>query len=263
MTPIRFVSFLAPCLHPMYEFIARHAAVRLGQPTELCLGDGYDQLAEADVAFVCGLPYVLAVRNGVQPIEPLAAPVLRGARYGGRPIYFSDIIVRHDRPYRTFAELRGRSWAFNEPYSQSGYGITRHRLLELGETRGYFSRVVEAGWHEEAIRLVMEGEVEASAIDSHVLAVVLRQHPEWVERLRLIESLGPSPIQPVVASRRLAESLRGDLRAVLLGMADDPEAREPLDRALVERFAPASDSDYDPIRRMLARAEERGFLTLR
>ena len=35
---------------------------------------------------------------------------------------------------------------------------------QLGETRGYFGRVVEAGWHQQAIRLVAGGVVNAAAV---------------------------------------------------------------------------------------------------
>ena len=79
---------------------------------------------------MCSLPYVEFERRVSRRRVPIAAPVLRGERYGGRPIYFSDVIVHRDSPYRSFLDLRGRSWAYNEPLSQSGYGITRYHLLE-------------------------------------------------------------------------------------------------------------------------------------
>jgi phosphonate transport system substrate-binding protein len=40
---------------------------------------------------------------------PTAAPVLAGDRYAGRPIYYSDVIVRHDSPISCLEELNGRS----------------------------------------------------------------------------------------------------------------------------------------------------------
>jgi phosphonate transport system substrate-binding protein len=256
---LRFVSYLAPNLLPVYGFIARHVGACLGRPTELRAGGHYGELADPpEVAFLCGLPYVEHARR----VEPVAAPVLRGARYGGRPVYFSDVIVRRDSPFRSFADLRGQSWSFNEPHSQSGYGITRHHLLRLGETDGYFGRVVEAGFHERSIRLVCSGAVAASAVDSQVLAVALRDRPELAAGLRVIASLGPSPIQPVVVARRLPAALKEDVRAVLLEMADDPEARRRLAHGFVERFVAAGDATYDPIRAMLAEAEAAGFLTL-
>src|SRR5580765_6548252 len=196
--PLRFATFLAPKMYPVYDFITRHVGERLGWPTELRVGHSYDELADPpDVSFVCGLAYVELARRGTAPVEPIAAPLLQGPRYGGRPVYYSDVIVHRDSPATSFAELRGRSWAYNEPFSHSGYGVTRYHLVRLGETNGYFGSVVEAGWHERSIRLVCSGEVDGSAIDSQVLALTLRDHPELAERLRVIDTLGPSTIQPV------------------------------------------------------------------
>jgi phosphonate transport system substrate-binding protein len=261
--PLRFVTFLAPNLRAFYEFLTRHVGARLGRPAELCTGTCYGELADADFAFVCGLPYVELLRRGEPPVEPLAAPVLRGQRYGGQPVYFSDVIVRHDSPFHSFTDLRGRSWAYNEPHSQSGYGITRHHLLRCGETTGFFGAVVEAGWHERAIGLVCEGAVDASAIDSHVLAVALRDRPALAERLRVIDTLGPSPVQPVVASRRLPESLREDVRDILVGLRHEAAAAPHLAQALVDGFVPVSAATYQPIREMLDAAEAAQFVTLR
>jgi phosphonate transport system substrate-binding protein len=262
---LRFVTFLAPNLYSFYEFIAHHAGRQLGLLTELAVGSSYAQLSsqEVDVAFVCGLPYVELARGGEAPVEPLAAPILCGKRFGGRAIYFSDVIVNRASRLQSFSELRGCSWAYNEPHSQSGYGITRYHLVCRGETNGYFGRVVEAGWHEEALRLVACAAVDAAAIDCHVLAVAQRAQPELAARVQVIDTLGPSTIQPVVASRRLPQRLRTDLRAFLLNLANDPVARPHLDRALVQGFEAVNDASYDDIRAMLAAVEAAGFLALR
>ncbi len=67
----------------------------------------------------------------------------------------------------------------------------------------------------------------------------------------------------MVASRRLPQRLRTDLRAFLLDLADDPVARPHLDRALVQGFAAVNDASYNDIRAMLAAAEAGEFLALR
>lgn len=249
---LRFATFLAPNMLPVYAFIARHVQARLGIRVELVVGSSYEDLsAQADVSFLCGLAYVELRRLG-EPIEPLAAPLLRGGRYGGRPIYFSDVIVHRDSPFRSFADLRGCSWAYNEPFSHSGPGITCHRLVELGESQDYFGRVIQAGWHQQSIRLVQAGEVDASAVDSHVLALARRDQPELAADLRVIDSLGPSTIQPVAVVSWLEEGLKADLRALLLELSADPAARRVLADHLVERFVAIGDEDYDDIRRMKA-----------
>jgi phosphonate transport system substrate-binding protein len=206
---------------------------------------------------------VLASRRRSAAFEPIAAPVLQGERYGGRPIYFSDVIVRRDSPLTSFAGLRGASWAYNEPSSHSGYGITRYTLVTMGETGGFFGRVVEAGSHQNAIRMVAEGEVDASAIDSQVLAIELRDHPELAGELRVIDSLGPSTIQPVVASLHVSAADREAAREALLAIGDDPRERKALDRGFIERFVAVGSAEYDDIRCMVKAAEDAHFLVLR
>jgi phosphonate transport system substrate-binding protein len=262
---IRFASFLAPNMFGVYRFVADYVGQQLDRPSELTVGHSFDQFADggADIGFLCGLPYVELARQPRPPVELLAAPILRGARYGGRPIYFSDVIVRADSPFRSFSDLRGRSWAYNDPDSHSGYNVTRHRLVSMGETNGFFGRVVEAGSHQRSIRMVCGGEVDAAAIDSLVLAVELRDSLALREQLKVIDTLGPAGIQPVVAACRLADGLKAAVRDVLLAMGDDPTASAILAHSFVERFVAVTDEDYEGVRTMLAAAEEAGFVTLR
>jgi phosphonate transport system substrate-binding protein len=263
--PIRFATFLAPNMFPVYQFITNYVGEKLGCPTELIVGSSFDQFSagQAEVGFICGLPYVHLARQRPSPVELLAAPVLHGGRYQGRPVYFSDVIVRRDSPYQTFADLRGCVWAYNDLDSHSGYNITRYRLVQMGETRGFFGRVIEAGSHQNSIRLLCAGEIDAAAIDSQVLAIELRDHPDLAPQLRVIDVLGPSPIQPVVAARQAPDSLKVDLQAILLAMGEDISALKRLAHGFVERFAPVVDSDYDPIREMLVAAESVGFMRIR
>jgi phosphonate transport system substrate-binding protein len=254
--PIRFVTFLAPNIYPVYRFVADYVAEKLKYPTELTEGVSFDQFAtnQADVGFICGLPYVQLADQHPPAVKLLAAPVLQGERYQDRPIYFSDVIVRRDSPFQTFTDLRGCSWSYNDPTSHSGYNLTRYWLAKLGETGCYFSRIVQAGFHQKSIRLVCTGEIDASAIDSQVLGVELRDYPELAEQVRIVETFGPSPIQPVVASCHVPDSLATDICAVLLAMGDDPAAQAALDRGLVKRFVAVSDTDYDEIRAMCSLA---------
>lgn len=262
--PIRLATFLSPAARIAYRGAADYLEAMLGIPVVLVDGTSFQQFADGtvDAGFICGLPYVQLTRDHPSPVELLAAPVLRGERYGSAPIYFSDVIVRADSPFRTFDDLRGRSWSYNDVDSHSGYNITRYHLIELGETGGFFGNVVEAGAHHRSIKLVADGVVDASAIDSQVLALLLANDPELATRIRVIEVLGPSPIQPVVAATRLPADLKTALRVALLAMDSDPRGKESLGRALVDRFVAVEDSHYDPIRCMLSTAEDLGFMTL-
>lgn len=262
MRGLRFATFLAPNMYKVYQYIVRTIGRQLGLETELYVGSVYEELAgPVDGAFLCGLPYVELQRRSEPPVELLAAPVLQGSRYASQPIYFSDVIVHRDSPFQTFADLRGHAWSYNEPNSHSGHGLVRYHLARLGQTlHGYFGKVIEAGFHEQSLRLVAGGEVAASAIDSQVLAVAMRDEPALAASLRVIDVLGPSTIQPVVASRRLPAALKAELRQVLVELARDAEGVRQLAHGFIDRFVPIEDCAYDDIRRMqeIARQAESG-----
>ncbi len=261
---LRFATFLAPNMAPVYRFLATRIGQRLGRPVQLVVGRSFDQFeaGQADLGVLCGLPYVWLADRRPPPVEPLAAPVLAGARYDGRPVYYSDVIVRRDSPISSLAELRGRSWAYNEPASHSGHTVTLYSLVTMGARPGFLGPVVEAGFHQRAIRLVASGAVEAAAIDSQVLAIELRDHPRLAGRLRLVGAFGPSTIQPVVAASRLPARLKDQARERLVTLADDPAARPVLDYGLIDRFTPVGDAAYDDIRAMLATIEAAGWTSL-
>jgi len=262
--PLRFATFLAPNMLPVYGFLADRISDRLGRPVELLVGDSFDQFerGEADLGVICGLPYVWLAARRPPPVEPLAAPVLAGPRYGGRPVYYSDVIVRHDSPITRLEELRGRSWAYNEPASHSGHTVTLYSLISMGAGPGFLGPVLQAGFHQRAIRLVASGAVKAAAVDSQVLGIELRDHPRLADRLRLIDAFGPSTIQPVVAARHLPSRLREQAREALVELAGDPGSRPVLDYGLIDRFTPIGDADYDDIRAMLATIERAGWTSL-
>src|SRR5262245_55229439 len=105
--PLRVVTMLAPNLFPVYEFVTRAISKKLGWPAELIVGStDADPDGSTEICFLCGLLYI----QKADLLEPLAAPVLQGERYGGRAIYFSEVIVRADSPFQSFADLRGGSW---------------------------------------------------------------------------------------------------------------------------------------------------------
>ncbi|TMD56322.1 MAG: hypothetical protein E6I85_00755 [Chloroflexi bacterium] len=220
---LRFATYLAPGLRPLYE----HVAAACGA-SSLVSGRDWRELASGDIdaAFVCSPPLVWL--EGA--VEAIAAPVLTDDRFGGEPLYSSEVVVRAESRFRSLADLAGARWAVNEPSSWSGYWVT---LARVGEW-SYFGQVVDG-----------------SAIDCQVLAMELRQRPELADRIRVVASLGPSPIQPVVVRSSLAAGLRSDLCERLLSLGGPV-----LEHHFVRRFvAPPS---YAPVAAELSRRPRPG-----
>lgn len=258
---LHLISLLAPNADGFYRDLAAY----LAQQHRLCITAlnrppwrererRFDSGAPA-LTFLCGAAYVRRVDSGVSDLTLLAAPVARAARYGGRPVYFSDVVVRADAPARQFADLRGAAWAFNEPLSFSGHAIVRAHLAQQGLDGDFFGSVTATGSHQQALRLVLEGQADAAAIDSLVLECELRQRPELAGRLRTLQVLGPHASPPALV-RGLAPALALELREALLRMHEHPAGRLVLARGGLARFAPVSDQDYEPLRQTLRRAED-------
>jgi phosphonate transport system substrate-binding protein len=210
---------------------------------------------EIQLCWLCGLPYVWKADRGFPGIELLAAPVMLGARYANRPVYFSDVIVLSDSLFKRFEDLRGASWAYNEPRSHSGSYVVRHHLAEFSADSRFFGEVIESGAHQTSLEMILAGRVDAAAIDSTVLETELRSRPEISERITVIETLGPSPMPPWVCLKSLPRELRESVRRALLGMRDDEQGRAILLAGQMSHFTRVEDADYDPIRRMARQAE--------
>ena len=257
--PLVFANFLAPNMTAIYADVAARVGRGLGTPAELIEGKSLDQLRDAsvDVAFLCGLPYVRLCAERPGMLQPLAAPILDDARSQDRPVYFSDVIVRSDSHFRSFGDLRGHRWAYNEAGSYSGCLLVRHHLLQIGETEAFFGAVTFSGRHQESIRKVANGEVDASAIDSHVLGVERLRNSELDAALRVIATFGPSTIPLAVATSRLPGGMQAQLRDALCELGRDPVSRDVLAGGLIRRFIPIDDRAYDDIRQKMAAVDQR------
>jgi phosphonate transport system substrate-binding protein len=241
--------------------IVAYLAAKLGLSTEFIDGIPWQEreamldAGRIDVCWICGLPYAWKADTAASAIELCAVPVMQGERYVQRPVYFSDVVVHRDSSHASFADLRGAAWAYNEPRSHSGHNVVLHHLAGLGHADGYFGRAVESGAHQASLRMIVNGEIDASAIDSTVLEAELRRHPELASDIRVVETLGPSPMPPWVMRKSLPYELRGALRETLLDMHTDAEGAAILDTWCIARFTAVADADYDPLRKMARLAE--------
>ena len=254
---IRFVTYLAPSIpRALFEALADHVQRALGRErvslrveTQIsgpqkggeCSSFGDD----ADVAFMCAPSYFWLRELSPPPVEPLGAlPVFDDPRNLGRPVYFCDVVVRNDAPIQTFSDLEGDSWAYNDMCSLSGYFSLLNKLAQSGADESFFDSVFCTGSHLNSIEAVAQGETAAAAIDSNVLNIRLREDPALRERLRVIESWGPFPIQPVVVNSALHPRLKERLRAAFLTTEEDQHTRPILKEFGLSRFVAADQEDY-------------------
>ncbi len=258
MSILRFANFLSPVLHKTYEHIASYVGGHLGLPTLLTAGESLEEFAagRVDVGFLCGLLYVHATDRPPCPVELLAAPIPQGERYQGKPIYFSDVIVRRESSYGSFDDLEGCLWAYNERASHSGYNLVYYSLLERGKSPHYFGQMLKTGSHRASLQAVLDGRADATALDSHMLDVFLLHHQEIAAQIRVVAMLGPSTIPPVVAAKRLSNALKSKIQETICTMHRDSLGAACLREGLIDRFVPIADEQYQDLREMFTRVQE-------
>lgn len=231
---------------PLLDYLAS----KLDRPVHLIQRGTYAEINQlihsggADLAFVCGGAYVEGQREF--GMELIAAPEVRG-----ETVYYSYIIVSRDSPAQSLSDLRGLTFGFTDPLSNSGHLAALWLLREMGETpENFFSHTTFTYSHDNSIRAVADHLVDGAAVDSLVYDFTIARDPTFSRQTRVIGKAGPFGIPPVVVHPDLDPDLKAQLHSVLLDMADDPTGRAALDVLLIDRFVVVDDSAYDAIRDM-------------
>jgi phosphonate transport system substrate-binding protein len=254
---IRFVTYLSPSIpRALFEALADHVQRTLGhegvslrvesQASGPQKGGECSSFAEeADVAFMCAPSFVWLRDLRPPPVELLGVlPVFDDERNQGKPVYFCDVVVRNDAPIQAFSGLEGGTWAYNDACSLSGYYSLLDKLAESSADESFFDNIFCSGSHLNSIKAVLNGRADAAAIDSNVLRIRFREAPALREELRVVESWGPYPIQPVVVSSALRPDLKQRLRSAFLSTEQDQQTRRTLKQFGLSRFVAADPEDY-------------------
>ena len=239
--------------HDLLTYIGK----RLGRGVQLFQRGTYAEVndllkhREIDLAFVCGGALIVGEREfGMQV---LAVPQVRG-----KTEYYSYLIVSQKSQYWRLEDLRGESFAFTDPLSNSGRLAIVHALARRRETpERFFRRTMFTYSHDNSILAVADGLVEGAAVDSLVYDYLRARDAEAVSGTRVIGRWGPYGIPPIVVHPDLEPALRSALKGLLLSMHAEPDGRKLLERLLIDRFLDADPSLFESIRQMEARVRGR------
>ena len=233
----------------------------LGTSVEIVQRAKYQDIMELlnrqqlDAAWICGYPYVLNQDH----LDLLAIPV-----YQGEPLYHAYILGHGaDRGIRDLRDLPGRTFAFSDPLSNSGYlyPVYRFRQLFHSPVRGEqspFRKSFFAWGHRHVIEAVAAGLADAGAVDGYVWDQLNRLHPELTSKTHIIERSPAFGFPPLVSNRSLDPERKSRLARVFTGMNQDDEGRALLDSLGLDRFQPGSPTLYDSIAGMARRVAETG-----
>jgi phosphate/phosphite/phosphonate ABC transporter binding protein len=234
-----------------YRQLLDYLGRQLGRKVQLIQRKTYLEVNELlgsgriDMAFICSGPYVTGKNK--YGFELLAAPEVNGSHF-----YKSYLIVNVGSDIGSLEKLRGRTFAYTDPDSNSGRLVPNFWLAEMNESpESFFRRTIFTYSHDNSILAVAKGLVDGAAVDSLIWEYYERKNPRWTSRTRVVRKSEPYGIPPVVASSALSPKLRERIRRVFLSLANDDEGRGMLRHLMIDRFVQPKDDWYDSIRRVL------------
>lgn len=94
--------------------------------------------------------------------EDAVEPLYTTMQIDGSLGYYSVMYTRTDSGIDSFEAMEGRSLAFADPNSTSGYLVPSFELAqEIGPLEGYFGETGFGGGHEQAVVAVLQGQYDA------------------------------------------------------------------------------------------------------
>ncbi len=234
----------------VYKEMLDYLGQKLGKPVEVVQRKTYAEVndliekGEVDTAFVCAGPYVQGRKKF--GLEILAVPEVHG-----EPVYYAYIIVRKDSSLQDLTELKGKSFAFTDPLSNTGCLVIKYVLAKMGQTpESFFKSYTFTKGHDNSIQAVAEGVVDGATVDHLIWEYLHARNPQFTAQTKIIKKIGPFGIPPFVCRPGYNPLMKEKIKQVLLDMHKDQEGKDILSKLFIDRFITVDDSAYDSVRQM-------------
>lgn len=233
-----------------YRPLAAYLSKKLGKPVELRTVDSWEGLAkslangETDIALMGPWGYVLANnQSGAQAVATIL--------YDGKPEYYALMITHPRSGINGLADLKGRTFAFGDKGSTSGYLIPTHQFLKMGipDPEKFFSKVLYTK-HQAIETQVTRGELDAGADYDRNRNAMIEQGLIRAADSKIIWTSAPLPNDAVAVSADLMKdkALVAQLQAALEQVGTELKASPGLLPAHYTGFVKSDDKLYGSIR---------------
>jgi phosphonate transport system substrate-binding protein len=253
MVPSRETGAIVDTLEPF----ARMLSQRLLIPVDTFVSTSYTGLVEAmgtgriDVGFFGPAAMVQAMdRYGAQPI---VAHVRRGYSY-----YKAQFNVRCDSGIESFEQLRGRSIAFVDPASASGYQFPYVFLKnEFGIDANTDMDAIFAGSHDGAMLAVYNGDVDVAVTfggtpGSDGRTTIQNDFPDVMDEVCILGYTSEIPNDGAVVRAGLDPEFVEQLVEALFDIAQTEEGVAFMDLLNANGYERVTSEAYDIVRAVAA-----------
>lgn len=237
----------------------------LGVPTRLFTPADYNGVIQGllggslDMAWLGASAYAAIWLNDPEAVEP----VLVKTNLDGSYTYYSIGFARSDSGITSLDDMTGKSFAFADPNSTSGYLVPFVELPELGYsmTEGeYFSRIAFSGGHEQSIIAVVNGDFDAGVTwadgqgeweDGYNSGALRRASDSGIVDMNDIVEIWkstPIPEGPIVLRSALPDDVKAKVIEMMASLHDtDADCAYGVAAGETAGFTPIGHEEYETV----------------
>jgi phosphonate transport system substrate-binding protein len=185
--------------------------------------------------------------------------LLKAVRHG-KQVFYAGIITRADKPFKTIADLKGKSIAWVDPASTSGFIIPRASLKVKNkiDAETFFGKQTFAGSHDAVVLAVLNGSVDAGATwvndaegKDGAWHLYLKK-PDELKKIRMVFVSEPIPNETMATTAKFAKAhpaIVEKVTKVMQEMGKQENGRKILQKLYgIDSMVPASSQEYRGVR---------------
>lgn len=185
--------------------------------------------------------------------EQGARAILSALNKHGEAFYFSQILARKDSGIRSVEDFKGKTFAFVEASSTSGYlypylFLKNHGVDPEKDLKNY----VFSEGHDKSIDLLLKGDVDGAATFVDARKRFEKDFPNAMEDLVVLTETDPIPNISVAVSKDMSDAMAEKIRKALMEIAETEEGKELLSSLFnIYGFTAIEEEKFDPVRQVM------------
>lgn len=205
-----------------------------------------------DVLLVTPMSYYQAKK--VAGVEPLVTTTSMGEK----PYRTVFIVNKDDKETQSLEDLKGKTFAFVDPASSSGYMFPKSKLVneldldpdQLENPDYFFKTVAYSGKHDSSIMGVIKGDYEAAAVAEQIIPQLVEAGMMKEDDVRIVGETDVIPNACFVIRADLPQEMKDKIKDFYLNY-ENGDYFETLYGSKDVRFVEAKDEDYDVVKEMV------------
>ncbi|EOH97819.1 phosphate/phosphite/phosphonate ABC transporter substrate-binding protein [Enterococcus pallens] len=205
-----------------------------------------------DVLLVTPMSYYQAKKvAGVEPLVTTTSMV-------EKPYRTVFIVNKDDKETQSLEDLKGKTFAFVDPASSSGYMFPKSKLVneldldpdQLENPDYFFKTVAYSGKHDSSIMGVIKGDYEAAAVAEQIIPQLVEAGMMKEDDVRIVGETDVIPNACFVIRADLPQEMKDKIKDFYLNY-ENGDYFETLYGSKDVRFVEAKDEDYDVVKEMV------------